>query len=49
MLETFVGMAGFEPASSLRPKRSGVTGLPNIPKIMGRGLVYHLRSPLTSH
>ena len=25
-------MARFELASSLRPKRSGVTGLPNIPK-----------------
>ena len=49
MLETFVGMAGFEPASSPAPKAGGVTGLPNIPKIMGCGLVVPLCSPLTSH
>ena len=35
-------MAGFEPASSPAPKAGGVTGLPNIPKLMSLGLVYRL-------
>ena len=39
-------MAGFEPASSLAPKASGVTGLPNIPRCFFMWTVWESNPPL---